>query len=270
ADAVVAVSPTYAAEIRRPEHGYGLDGLLRERGDALAGILNGIETDVWDPTADAALERPFDAATLGAKKGTTDALRADLGLARREVPLLVLVTRLTWQKGIDLLLPALPLLGGIPCQLALLGAGDSDLAHSLRSAADAAPDDIAFVEGYDDRLSHRLLGGGDILVMPSRYEACGLSQMQAMRYGTIPVVTDVGGLHDTVTDADRHPRTGTGFVAGAAEPLAVLDAIHRACRAWRVPNRRQAIQRRGMKRDWSWQQPAREYLRLYGALSEVS
>lgn len=268
ADAVVAVSPTYADEIRTSEHGYGLDALLVSRGDSLIGIRNGVDTDIWDPITDPDLEAPFDASRLAAKVETTRALRDELGLPQRDEPLAVMVTRLTWQKGIDLVLPVLSMLEGIPVQLAVLGAGEIALVDQLRRAANAAPEAIAFVEGYDDRLSHRLFAGGDLLLMPSRFEACGLSQMQAMRYGTIPVVTDVGGLHDTVIDADRHRRSGTGFVAREPSALAVLDALHRAARTWGRKRRRQGIQKRGMKIDWSWRDPARTYHRLYENLTD--
>jgi starch synthase len=185
---------------------------------------------------------------------------------RSSGPLVTVVSRLVQQKGVDLLLPLVGLLDRLPVQLAILGDGDADLAGALEAAAAGAPDRMAFRRGYDEGLSHLLFGGGDLLAMPSRFEPCGLAQMQAMRYGTLPVVTDVGGLHDTVVDIDDHPATGTGVVARDPSSLAVLDALHRGVRAHRTTTRRQALQRRGMGADWSWTSPARQHIDLYRRL----
>lgn len=268
ADAIVAVSPTYAREILEPEGGFGLDGLLASRGDALLGIRNGIDTDVWDPARDPHLPAPYGPTSLEERHRTRTALRAELGLPDDDVPLVVMVTRLTGQKGVDLVLPLLPFLERMPAQLAVLGAGETGLAEALRAAADARPAAVAFVEGYDERLSHRLFGGGDLLLMPSRFEPCGLAQMQAMRYGAIPVATPVGGLLDTVLDADEHER-GTGFVALSADAVGVLDALHRAVRGTAGKGRRQKIQRRGMKADWSWRVPAERHIELYRSIART-
>jgi starch synthase len=266
ADAVAMVSPRYRDEVLRSEHGCGLTDLLLARGAALVGILNGVESDVWDPMHDGALTVPFSSETLDDKTRTLDTVRAELGLdpgdhgARRA--LTVIVSRLAHQKGIDLVVPLLEFLGGLRAQVAVLGNGDAETASRLRAAAAADPANIVFIEGFDEGLGHRLIGGGDLLLMPSRFEPCGLTQMQAMRYGTLPVVTGVGGLLDTVVDADADPR-GTGFIAPRPEPVAVLDAWHRAVRAWTNRSRRRAIQRRAMTADWSWTEPAREYVALY-------
>jgi starch synthase len=263
ADAIVAVSPTYAAEIQRPESGCGLDRLLRERSDALVGIRNGIDTAVWDPATDPHLGEHYDAGRLETKQRLRAALRAELGLPDGRAPLVIMVTRLTHQKGIDLVPPLVPDLERLPAQLAVLGAGEVDLARGLAEAAADRPETMVFVEGYDEGLGHRLFGAGDLLLMPSRFEPCGLTQMQAMRYGTIPVVTDVGGLHDTVRDADAVRRAGTGFVADAAEASAVRAALERAVRGWASIRRRRALQRRGMSADWSWREPAARHVELY-------
>jgi len=162
-----------------------------------------------------------------------------------------------------LLLPLLPLLPRLPARLAVLGSGEAALAESLRDAAAAFPDTVAFVEGYDERLSHRLFAGGDLLLMPSRFEPCGLAQMQALRYGALPVVAAVGGLRDTVVDLDDHPDAGTGWAADRPEPVALADAVHRAVRGWSVPATRRAAQARGMAVDWSWRAPARRHVALY-------
>jgi starch synthase len=267
ADTVVVVSPTYREEVLRPETGAGLDGLLRDRGDALLGIRNGIDVATWDPTSDPHLAAPFGADDLAGKARSRAALLARLGLPERPGPLAVSVTRLVEQKGIDLLLPLVPELGELGLQLAMLGAGEAGLAAALLEAASAQPASFAFVEGYDEPLSHLLLAGGDLLVMPSRFEPCGLAQMQAMRYGTLPVVTDVGGLRDTVTDLDQDPGRGTGWRAAAATTTAFRDALRRAARGWADPAVRSAAQRRGMTADWSWAEPAGEYLELYRSLA---
>jgi len=270
ADAVVAVSPHYAAEILTPAGGFGLDGALRDRWAAVSGILNGIDTEVWDPASDGALAANYSAADAPAARGAAKAAnRAAVyervgrrELWRDELPLAVMVTRLTGQKGVDLLEPVIPLLAEIPLRLVVLGSGDAALAASLAAAAADHPGHFAFVEAYDDRLAHLLFGAGDLYVMPSRFEPCGLAQMQAMRYGAIPVVTDVGGLHDTVADADRN-RAGTGFVAAEPTSAALTAALFRAARRMAQGRRRDSLVSRVMGLDWSWRDPAGRYRELY-------
>jgi starch synthase len=194
-------------------------------------------------------------------------LRARLGLPQRRGALAVSVTRLTHQKGIDLLLPLVPRLAELPLQLAILGSGDAGLADALRDAGARHPTSFAFVDAYDESLAHLLFGGGDLLVMPSRFEPCGLTQMQAMRYGTLPVVTDVGGLHDTVVDLDGDPARGTGWKASQPDSTALHEALTRAARGWATPHVRVAAQRRGMTADWSWREPAARHVELYRALA---
>jgi starch synthase len=196
----------------------------------------------------------------------TAALRR-VGLPDGDGPLAVVVSRLTEQKGIDLLLALLPQLKALGLRLAVLGSGQAALAQELRAAAARDPGHLAFVEGYDEALSHLLLAGGDLLLMPSRFEPCGLTQMQAMRYGTLPVVTDVGGLHDTVVDLDEEPVHGTGWRAATPASDAVADAVRRAVAGWRSPDVRRAAQQRGMTADWSWREPAGRHLGLYRAVS---
>lgn len=267
ADLVVTVSPTYAREVVTPAGGFGLDGLLRERGDDLVGIRNGIDTTIWDPASDPALVARYDAANLAGKSASHGALCEELGLDDGPGPLFVVVTRLAEQKGIDLVLPSLPLLGTMGARLAVLGDGDVGLARALGEAATSAPERVAFRQGYDEGLAHRLFAAGDLLLMPSRFEPCGLAQMQAMRYGTLPVVTDVGGLHDTVVDVDRDAAGGTGTIAALAEPLHVLDAMHRGVRAHGDGPRRDAMRRRGMTTDWSWKVPALAHVEHYERLT---
>jgi len=262
-DIVVAVSPTYAAEIRTAAAGCGLDGVLRDRGDAVVGILNGIDTELWDPQNDPMLVALYSAADLSGKQVCRDALRVEMGLAPSDGPLLSVVTRLTEQKGVDIIAEVARYLEPIDCQLVVLGAGERHLVDALTAVAREHPDRVVFRDGYDEALSHRITAGSDFFLMPSRFEPCGLAQLQAMRYGTIPIVTDVGGLHDTVVDLDAHPRRGTGFVAARPTPVAVLDAVHRATRRWSASRRLDGARRRAMSIDWSWHAPALQYRALY-------
>lgn len=269
ADRIVAVSPHYATEIVTPDGGFGLDGPLRNRGGDLVGILNGIDTDVWNPATDSLIETPFDLGDLSGRTSNRAALLERLGFGVDEVPLATVVTRLTHQKGIDLLAPLVGLLDQIPMRLAVLGSGDAGLAGHLHDLAAEHPNSFAFVEGYDEALSHLMFAGADLYLMPSRFEPCGLTQMQAMRYGAIPIVTAVGGLVDTVIDADLD-RIGTGFVAGRVASEDLLAAMFRAARRVRDRRRRVAVQRRMMAIDWSWARPAGDYLAMYRALADRS
>jgi starch synthase len=266
ADAIVAVSPTYAAEILTPEFGCGVDGPLSFRRDVLIGILNGIDTTVWDPTTDPHIVSTYDVEHLEDKAPNREALLTRLGFAGSSTPLAVAVTRLTDQKGIDLLVPLVPLLEQIPMRLAILGSGDAQLAATLHAVAASHPDWFAFVEGYDESLSHLMFAGADLFMMPSRFEPCGLTQMQAMRYGTIPIVTGVGGLVDTVPDADANHRDGRGFVAARPASPDLLAAMFRAGRRITDRRRRVVLQSRAMAVDWSWRRPAAQYVELYDRL----
>ncbi|MEP7114548.1 MAG: glycogen/starch synthase [Ilumatobacteraceae bacterium] len=266
ADVVIAVSPNYAAEITTPHGGHGLDGTLRDKGDRLVGILNGIDTDEWDPQTDRHLTTAYSSEDAGAKAVIRAELLARYGLRDGGGPLLTMVTRLAEQKGVDLLLPIAPFLGHLGASLIVLGDGEQALAEALTSAADAHPQEVAFVRGYDEALAHQLFAGADVFVMPSRFEPCGLAQMQSMRYGTLPLVTDVGGLHDTVVDVDRVPSRGTGVVVPEASSVALMDGLHRMVKAYSQPRRRAAMQRRGMAIDWSWKRPAATHIEWYRRL----
>jgi starch synthase len=266
AQRIIAVSPTYAREILTPEAGMGLDDVLRARVDVLVGIRNGIDDAVWNPTDDRALASTFSVTDLAGKGACRAALATEAGWPVDAEPIIGMVTRLTDQKGVDLALELVPLFDTVPARLVVLGAGDRALADRLHAAASERPGRVAFREGYDDAFGHRIFGGADLYLMPSRFEPCGLAQMQAMAYGTIPVATDVGGLHDTVIDDDRARGTGTGFTSRTVDTAGLVDALHRAVRAVRHNARRKALQRRGMQADWSWELPAREHLRLYDDL----
>ncbi|MEA2001690.1 MAG: glycogen/starch synthase [Actinomycetota bacterium] len=263
ADRVIAVSPTYADEIRRPESGMGLDAELLALGDSLVGIRNGIDTSIWDPAVDDAVATNYTKDDLTGKDVCRAELIATAGWDDDRTPLVGMVTRLVEQKGIDLALEAVRFAERLPYKLVLLGSGEQRLADWARWAATTWPNNVFFEDGYNQKLAHSIFAGSDLLLMPSRFEPCGLAQMQAMAYGTIPVVTDVGGLHDTVIDSDADRKNGTGFLATAVDPAGAVDALHRAVRGWRHKQRRQAIQKRGMETDWSWLEPARHHIDLY-------
>ncbi len=262
ADAITAVSPTYAAEIRTPAWGCGFDGLLRARAGVLHGILNGLDEAVWNPWSDEHLPARFRKGHLRNRIRCKAALQAGLGLdATAAGPLVGIVSRLTDQKGMDLALSTLPDLLAEGGQLAVLGSGEPALENAFRQARDAHPGQVAAVIGYDEALSHQLVAGADALLVPSRFEPCGLTQMMAMRYGAVPVVTRVGGLADTVIDANQAAvRAGvaTGFVADP-DLAGVRHAMDRAMALWREPAAWREAQRAGMAADFSWAPSAARY-----------
>ena len=174
-----------------------------------------------------------------------------------------MVARFVQQKGIDLALDLVPYLESIRARFVLMGSGSAAITAHAREVADRHPEHFTVFPGYDETMAHLIVGGSDLFLVPSRFEPCGLTQMQAMTCGTIPVVTNVGGLRDTVIDTDRNPKTGNGFVAAQPTALALIDAVHRAARGWSNPRRRAAVQRRGMTADWSWAKPAKQYVGLY-------
>lgn len=267
ADRVIAVSPNYATEIVTEAAGMGLHERLVALGDRLVGIRNGIDTTVWDPAIDPLVPANFETADRSGRAVCREALLAKARWPDDNVPVAAAVTRLVDQKGIDILIEAARFLPTIPMRLAVLGSGASELSSALRTLAAEQPDHVWFVDGYDVELAHWLFAGSDLYAMPSRFEPCGLGQMQAMAYGSIPVVTDVGGLHDTVIDADASRRAGTGFVSPTVDTAGVVDALHRGARALRHRRRREAIQSRGMSHDWSWTEPARRHVELYRDIS---
>lgn len=261
ADAINTVSPTYAQEIQRAPLGFGLEGVIAARRDALCGILNGIDTELWNPATDPFIARRYDADTLAAKAENRAALRAELGLADDAgVPLLGIVSRFTEQKGLDLVLAAAERLLDAPAQLAVLGSGEPALEDGFRRLAAAHPGRVAVVVGFDEALAHRIEAGADIFLMPSRFEPCGMNQMYSQRYGTLPVVRATGGLADTVEDGV------TGFVFREPQAEALGAALARAIDAWRDPARWRRMQREAMARDFGWTQPARRYAALYAQI----
>lgn len=266
ADLVISVSPHYVTEITTDAGGFGVADLLRAKGERLVGILNGIDTNEWNPSRDRHLSASYSVKDMAPKTQLRSDLLAEAGLSVGDGPLMVVVTRLAHQKGVDLIVPLVPYLEGLDARMIVLGSGEQDLVDALTSAVAAHPQVISFVNGYDEGLAHRLFAGGDVFVMPSRFEPCGLAQMQAMRYGTLPLVTDVGGLHDTVIDIDAFPLAGTGVVVAAPTSLDLLDGMHRITRSFNQPRRRVAMRKRGMQVDWSWEQPTLKHLEWYQRL----
>ncbi len=275
ADRVTTVSPGYAREIQTAEFGHGLDGLLRHRAPVLRGILNGIDTKAWNPQRDAALAARYTAGRVAAGKAANKAaLQAELGLANTPAaPLLGMVSRQVRQKGIDLVVEALPVLLGRSLQCAVLGTGDAEYEQALRALARRYPGQLAVVIGYDEQLAHRIVAGADLFLMPSRFEPCGLTQLYSLRYGTVPVVRRVGGLNDSVVDASAAALadgSATGIVFEAATSAALVQAVERGIALYQKRRTWQTLRRHGMRQDFSWRRSAVEYQRLYDELVAVS
>ncbi|MCG5527012.1 glycogen synthase GlgA [Halorhodospira halophila] len=266
ADALVTVSPTYAREIQTPAFGWGLEGLLHHRRDRLFGIVNGIDTETWDPGRDPHLAARYAEPDDPARWANRGAVARAVGLAEGDGPVLGFVGRLVEQKGVDLILAALPRLLASGARLALLGSGDHRLEAALRAAAEQYPGQVGVVIGYDEALAHQIEAGSDLFLMPSRFEPCGLNQLYSLRYGTPPVVHPTGGLADTVVDVDAHPQSGNGFHLAAAEGAALAEAVERALAHWRDRSAWHAIQARGMAGSYSWEASARAYRDLYREL----
>jgi starch synthase len=262
ADALTTVSPSYAREIQTEALGCGLDGLLRRRREVLTGILNGIDVAAWNPAADPRIAQPYEAHTLEAKGANKAALQRRMGLRPDEdLPLLGMVSRLTHQKGADLVAAAAEELAAMPAQLALLGKGERAHEDALRALAARHPGRVAVEIGFSEELAHAIEAGADAFLMPSRFEPCGLNQMYSQRYGTPPVARATGGLVDTIVDGV------TGFLFERAEPAALAAAVRRALAAYRDATRWARIQQAGMKCDFSWTAAARRYADLYARLA---
>lgn len=266
ADRVILVSESYAEEAALPETGFGLHERLIARDDAAVGIRNGIDPGLWSPSTDPLLPYNYEQRDLTGKDLCQKELISQTELVDGKGPILGLVARLDHQKGIDLALALAPYLEKARARLVIIGSGSRELARMASRTQDRYPDRVHVFDGYDEKMAHLVVAGSDMLLVPSRFEPCGLTQMQAMTCGTIPVVTNVGGLRDTVLDVDSNIRAGTGYVANEPSAIALLDAVHRAIRGWSNPRRRAAIQRRGMTADWSWAGPARRYEAIYDDL----
>ena len=269
ASAITTVSPTYAAEIRDAQFGMGLEGIITNRGDRVRGIVNGIDTAEWNPATDPALAANFSGRTLAKRTANKRALEAEFGLEQSDGPIFIVVSRLTWQKGMDVLLEVIDHLVGIGGRLALLGSGDAAMEAGLRAAAARHPGKVAIRIGYDEALSHRMQGGGDAILVPSRFEPCGLTQLYGLAYGCVPVVARTGGLADTVIDANLAAMTSgvaTGIQFAGVNYNAFAAAITRTVALYHQPEAWKKIQRNGMKADFSWDRSGKAYADLYRQL----
>ncbi|MGC8118920.1 glycogen synthase GlgA [Marinobacter sp. VGCF2001] len=266
-DAVTTVSPSYADEIQTPWFGCGLDGLLRHRSARIKGILNGIDTRLWNPADDPYLDAHYGADYPANKALCRASLQQELKLDVCDAPILGFVGRLVEQKGLDWILGVMKPLLEQGCQFALLGSGEHHYEDRLASIAQAWPAQCSLTLGYNEGLAHRITAGADIFLMPSRFEPCGLNQMYSLRYGTVPVVHGVGGLNDTVFDPEEEaPVHANGFVFRDANPDGLLSAINRALTAREHRKTWRKLQHNGMQGDYSWKSRACEYVALYQSL----
>lgn len=270
ADRIVAVSPTYAKEILTPEYGCDLQDFLRKRSGHLTGILNGIDVESWDPATDPALKFNFAVSNFTTRSQNKRALLAEFGFpVESDVPLLALVSRFDWQKGIDIIIAGLRAMKNFAWRVILLGTGERNLEQACRDLEDEMPGKVRAAILFDVQLSRRIYAGADLLLMPSRYEPCGLSQMYAMRYGCLPIARATGGLADTVSDP-LSSTVPTGFLFPNADASSFITALKRALRLYKKRAFWQAMQFNAMSRDFSWSVSARNYLDLYTQLSENS
>lgn len=269
ADHVTTVSPTYAREITQPEFGYGMEGLLQERHrqGRLSGVLNGVDNKIWDPAHDTCLTQCYDVERVKEKAKNKAYLQKTMGLqADESLPLFAVVSRLTHQKGLDLVLEALPDLLAWGGQLVLLGAGDADLQQAFLAAAADHPEQVGVQIGYHEAFSHRIIGGADVILVPSRFEPCGLTQLYGLKYGTLPLVRRTGGLADTVVDCaleNLADGTASGFVFDDCDATALNNVIRRSLVLWNRPKHWRRVQRHAMSLDFGWHTAAKEYLSLY-------
>ena len=267
ADMLSTVSPTYAHEIQTTEFGCGLDGLLRFRANRLVGIINGIDTDEWNPATDSNLAKNFDVLHFSHKLENKKALQQEFALPiKPKTPLIGMVGRLVQQKGIDMVIKALPLLVKSPLQLVILGSGESKYETTLQEWSKKYPDRIAVKIGYNESLAHRIEAGADIFLMPSRFEPCGLNQLYSVRYGTVPIVSYIGGLADTIVDADEvniAADTATGIVFHEDTQNSFLEAIQRALTLYHKPSVWKRIATTGMEKKFNWELSAQKYMQVY-------
>lgn len=272
ADKITAVSPTYAQEITQAEFGFGMENLLRQRREQgkLAGILNGVDYNIWSPQKDTLLPQNYNDKKMAGKVENKAHLQSVMGLSvTPKVPLFCVVSRLSNQKGLDLLLDALPTLLNEGCQLVLLGSGDADLQDAYLAMAKKHPKQIAVKIGYDENLAHQIIGAADVILVPSRFEPCGLTQLYGLKYGTLPLVRLTGGLADTVIDCSLEnlaDKTATGFVFRDCQVSELIDAMRRVFALWAEPVKWKRVQRQAMLMDFSWDIAAQKYLQMYQQL----
>ncbi|HZU62098.1 MAG TPA: glycogen synthase GlgA [Novosphingobium sp.] len=263
---ITTVSPTYALEIRSPQFGMGLEGLILSRGDAVRGLINGIDTREWNPAADPALAAGFSARNFNRRVLNKRALEAEFGLEHEDGPLFIAISRLTWQKGMDVLAECVDQLVQMGGRLALLGSGDAAIVGQLHAAAARHPGRVAVRIGYDEGLSHRMQAGGDAILVPSRFEPCGLTQLYALAYGCVPVVARTGGLADTVVDANLaalKAKVATGIQFDRVDYSGLAGAIARAIHLYRQADAWRSLQKNGLRADFSWASSGGAYASLY-------
>ena len=268
-DKITTVSPRYATEILGPEMGFGFDGILSRRAADLRGILNGIDVERWNPSADRFIAASYSPSDLSGKAADKRALLEAVALDPDEAtlarPLIGIISRLTDQKGFDLIASATAELMALDATWVMLGSGEKRYEDRWRALAQQRPERVAATIGFDERLAHRIEAGADLFLMPSRFEPCGLNQLYSLRYGTVPVVRAVGGLDDTVLDADERGKDGNGFKFSSYTPAALVGALERALAAFANPSRWREIQLAGMRQDHSWDASAAEYVKVYRA-----
>lgn len=265
-DEITTVSPSYAHEITTVNGGMGMDGLLRALHARLSGIVNGIDTEVWSPTTDSSLAQNYDITELGKRAVNKHAVEAHFGIPHSDAPLLCIVSRLTWQKGMDLLVGAIDAIVAKNVRVVILGSGDAGLEATLYAKQHQHPTHVAIHTGYDESLSHLMQGGCDAILIPSRFEPCGLTQLYGLRYGCIPVVTRVGGLNDTIIDANLaavNAGVATGIACHEITVDGIIHAVDRLVQLYAQPEVWRAMQMTGMSTDVSWTHSAQLYKQLY-------
>ena len=267
ADKITTVSPSYAREILQPEFGYGLDGLLQNRVDDLSGILNGIDEKHWSPGSDTHLKHKYNRRSLAKKSLNKIELQKQLSLpVDRNIPMIGMISRLVQQKGLDIILQSLPSLLTMPIQLVILGAGEAHYEQQLIEWANRHTERFKVIIGYDEPLSHMIEAASDIYLMPSTFEPCGLNQMYSLRYGTLPIATNVGGLADTVVNASEENLengTANGFILKNQTATALLDTVQHALSLYQQPQLWRQLQTSAMSEDFSWVSSADHYISLY-------
>jgi starch synthase len=271
-EAITTVSPTYAQEIQTPEFGMGMDGILRGRSDSIHGILNGVDYSLWDPVSDSRIAASYSQAEMAGKAECKEALIHEMALepSSKDKPILGMISRLDSQKGLDLLVAVVDEILALDTGLVVLGSGDEVIQASLEKARKKHPERVGFKIGFDETLAHRIMAGADIFLIPSRYEPCGLTQMYALKYGTVPVVRATGGLEDTVTQYNEKTGKGNGFKFKPYKPRAFLAAIREAIGFYEKREVWSRIRFNGMGADFSWDRSARKYIDLYEKVAEGS
>ncbi len=270
-EAVTTVSPTYAREIQTPEFGLGMEGILHDRRASLHGILNGADYRLWDPAHDPHLPARYSLQKMAGKKSCKGTLIKEMGLdlSLKGRPLLGMVSRLDKQKGLDLLMAAFDNILSLDCMLVVLGSGDEQIQEALQRATQRYPGRVGVKIGFDEALAHRITAGADIFLVPSQYEPCGLTQLYALKYGTVPVVRSTGGLEDTIVAFDPRTGEGNGFKFHRYEPEAFLLSIREAVESYQNSKTWSNIRANGMRADFSWERSARAYLALYESVIAV-